>query len=148
MLSTYFPNRTAEWGTCCSDDETKTLLEILNHKKLLVLLTNQHHNMTHPKLLSIPRGLPLNSESTMGLAKKIIWDTMRKLVVQRKEKFVFSATSSAFHRLQIIGCISKKVIMIFNLKSFRVIYRCMYILCSSPQMSWKLISSVSSNKGG
>jgi hypothetical protein len=57
VLSTYFPNRTAEWGSCCSAEETKSLMEILNHKKLLMLLTNQHHNFTHPKLLSMPRGL-------------------------------------------------------------------------------------------
>jgi hypothetical protein len=54
-------------------------------------------------------GIPLNSESITGLAKKIVWDTMRQLVSHPKEKFVFSATSSAFHRVQIIGCIGKKV---------------------------------------
>ena len=56
MLSTHFPNRTANWGICCSADEHKTLLEILNHDKLLLMLTNQHHNLSHPKLLTMPRG--------------------------------------------------------------------------------------------
>jgi hypothetical protein len=56
ILSTHFPNRTANWGICCSADELSTLTEILNHDKLLVMLTNQHHNLTHPKLLTMPRG--------------------------------------------------------------------------------------------
>ena len=56
MLSTHFPNRTANWGVCCSKEEMETLNEILNHDKLLVMMTNQHHNLTHPKLLTMPRG--------------------------------------------------------------------------------------------
>jgi len=60
MLSTHFPNRTANWGECCSVEEKKTLLEILNHDKLLAFLTNQHHNLTHPKLITMPRGIKMN----------------------------------------------------------------------------------------
>ena len=54
-------------------------------------------------------GIPINGESSAGLTKKIVWDTMRSLASQRKKKLIFSATSSAFHRVQIMDCISRKV---------------------------------------
>ena len=54
-------------------------------------------------------GIPINGETSAGLTKKIVWDTMRTLATQRKKKLIFSATSSAFHRLQIMDCISRKV---------------------------------------
>ena len=56
LLSTLFPNRTANWGICCSKSELATLMEILDHNKTLLFLTNQHSNITHPKLLTMPRG--------------------------------------------------------------------------------------------
>lgn len=108
ILSTLFPNRTANWGICCNDEEQKTLLEILNHDKLIALLVGQHHNLTHPKLLTMPRGMPIDYESSAGINKKLIWDMMRNLANQRKRKLIFSATSSAFHRLRIMDCISGK----------------------------------------
>jgi len=58
---------------------------------------------------NIQQGIPINGESSSGLNKKLIWDMMRNLAVQgRKKKLIFSATSSAFHRLQIMSCIDKK----------------------------------------
>lgn len=56
LLSTLLPNRTANWGICCSQEEYATLMDILNHNKTLLFLTNQHNNITHPKLLTMPRG--------------------------------------------------------------------------------------------
>lgn len=56
LLSTMFPNRTAAWGQCCEPAKERLLYEFLDHPKTLMLITNQHHNMSHPKLLTIPRG--------------------------------------------------------------------------------------------
>ena len=40
------------------------LNEILNHKKTLAFLVNQHTNFTHPKLLTIPRGNNNNNNNS------------------------------------------------------------------------------------
>ena len=49
-------------------------------------------------------GMPIYQD----LTKKVIWDTMRTLSKQRKRRFLFSASSSAFLRVQIMNCVSKK----------------------------------------
>jgi hypothetical protein len=56
FLSTMFPNRTAGWGRCCDRPQDRLLHEFLDHPKTLMLIINQHHNMTHPKILTLPRG--------------------------------------------------------------------------------------------
>ena len=42
------------------------------------------------------------------MTKKVIWDTMRTLSKQRKRRFIFSASSSAFLRVQIMNCIKQQ----------------------------------------
>ena len=61
FLSTMFPNRTAGWGKCCDkrDAMHKNLYDFLDHKKTLMLVVGQHHNISHPKVITVPRGLPL-----------------------------------------------------------------------------------------
>jgi hypothetical protein len=61
FLSTMFPNRTAGWGKCCdkTDFKHKDLYDFLDHKKTLMLVIGQHSNISHPKILTIPRGIPL-----------------------------------------------------------------------------------------
>ena len=60
-LSTMFPNRTAAWGKCCDKDDKlhKNLHDFLNHDKTLMLVIGQHSNISHPKILTVPRGIPL-----------------------------------------------------------------------------------------
>jgi len=56
-FSTHIPNRTAKWGECCDEPEALSLLlEFLNDDKTLMVIVNQHSNITHPKVLSLPRG--------------------------------------------------------------------------------------------
>jgi hypothetical protein len=87
ILSTFYPNRTADWGTCCNEKESNIFLkEVMDHPQMLMFITNQHHNFTHPKLLSLPRGLPLTTESSAGLNRKLIWDTMRYLSKRQKNR--------------------------------------------------------------
>ena len=106
MLSTMFPNRTAGWGRCCDQPKDKIVHDFLDHPKTLMLVTNQHVNLSHPKLMIMPRGIPL----TWGFTRKIIWDAMRNVLLhKRKHKLLFAAASSWGPRPQILRCISEKV---------------------------------------
>ena len=60
-LSSNFPNRTAGWGKCCdrNDKLHKNLYDFLDHEKTLMLVIGQHSNISHPKILTYPRGIPL-----------------------------------------------------------------------------------------
>lgn len=60
-LSTYFPNRTITWGTCCdkNDKQYDNLYAFLESNKTLMVVLGQHNNISHPKLLTYPRGIPL-----------------------------------------------------------------------------------------
>jgi len=105
LLSTMFPNRTAAWGQCCDPAKEKLLYEFLAHEKTLLLITNQHNNISHPKLLTIPRGIPLTWQHTA----KLMWDTQRKVLHKvKKTKLLFAASSNWGARGQMIRCISKK----------------------------------------
>lgn len=60
-LSTIFPNRTTTWETCETPDEIdikEIMMEFLNDSNTIALIVNQHHNYTHPKIITIPLGLP------------------------------------------------------------------------------------------
>lgn len=105
LLSTYLPNRTTTWGSCCNDKKQKMLWDILDNENTLLFLVNQHYNMTHPKLISMPRGIPLSS----GNGKRIVWDSMRfiKKYVP-KNKLVFTSSSSWGPRPQITACVANK----------------------------------------
>lgn len=104
LLSTFMPNRTARWGTCCNKDKDEILNEFLDHPMTLMLLVNQHTNFTHPKVLVLPRGLPLQTMHN----RKIVWDTMRILQDKRKNQMVFTSSSSWGYRSNISSCISSK----------------------------------------
>ena len=64
-LSTYFLNRTINWKHSFSGkdifrsqaDHTRELQQFLNDERLIMLVVNQHHNISHPKLISVPIGL-------------------------------------------------------------------------------------------
>ncbi|RYY85487.1 hypothetical protein EON63_07395 [archaeon] len=110
FLSTYFPNRTAAWGKCCNNPRDAIVYEFLNHEKTLLLVTNQHVNITHPKLLIWPRGIPI----TWGTTSKLIWDTMRNVYQSslvdvaghNKNLLLLAASSSWGPRPQILQCVS------------------------------------------
>lgn len=107
FLSTNFPNRTAGWGQCCEKTPHDRLIhDYLNHDKTLLLVTNQHTNISHPKLMIMPRGIPL----TWGFTRMLVWDTQRNVIKaqQKKEILLFSSSSKWGPRPQILSCISKK----------------------------------------
>lgn len=100
-ISTMFPNRTAKWGQCCTKPQDRLLFDFLNHEKTLMLIINQHSNVSHPKILTIPRGLPLTWENT----ERLVWDSMRLAIkTTKKDVLLFAASSSWGPReLQIIS---------------------------------------------
>lgn len=105
FISTNFPNRTAGWGQCCNTKRDEVVLEFLNHDKTLMLVTNQHNNVSHPKLLTLPRGIPV----TWGMTRVIVWDSMFKVLKENKKgPLLFAAASSWGPRPQILRCISQK----------------------------------------
>ena len=50
ILSSYFPNRTAAWGNCCYRKKDELTHEFLNHEKTIMMIINQHSNISHPKV--------------------------------------------------------------------------------------------------
>lgn len=107
LLSTYFPNRTSNWGICCNQSYDSLIMDFLNHDKTIMMVINQHSNYTHPKIVSSPRGLPINEHRS-----RIIWDVMRGVLQMntRKSKFVYSALTNSVSRPQILTCIKNKFI--------------------------------------
>lgn len=108
LFSTHFPNRTAKWGHCCINEKADYLLpEFLNHNKTIMVLINQHSNITHPKIITTPRGLPQNTHRN-----RIIWDTMRTMISNNilKDKLLYTSITNSVNRPQIATCIEKKFI--------------------------------------
>lgn len=106
FASTHFPNRTATLGDCCNTTELKAVMDFLNHNKTLLAVVNQHTNLTHPKLLALPRGLPLHHDH----GARLIWDTMYSTLRTKLKKntFVSTTTSGGGFRSQIMSCVAKK----------------------------------------
>jgi hypothetical protein len=106
LLSTHFPNRTSDWGSCCTPHEEAAMREFLDHNMTLMLVVNQHHNFSHPKIVTLPRGLPLHREH----GSRIIWDAMRGALEKgvRKKKLAFIAASNSGDRPRILKCIQRR----------------------------------------
>lgn len=103
LFSTEFPNRTIDWGKCCSD--YPHVQEMLDHPMTLMVLTNQHHNLTHPKVVSLPRGLPTYTTHR----SKYLYDIMRMHEQSTvKDTLLFSSNSNWKHRPYISKCIADK----------------------------------------
>jgi hypothetical protein len=109
--SSCFMNRTASWGFSydqslgpMKSNHNKELLPFLDDPNLIMLVINQHHNITHPKVLTLPRGVfPLNS--------KYIWDTSLKVLRTgiKKQRLVTSGSSSWGPRPEILSCVKHQL---------------------------------------
>jgi hypothetical protein len=73
LLSCAFPGRTAGWGRC---KDYPLLQELLEDKNLVMLVVNQHHNSSHPKILTWPRGIPLHWKHS----DRLMWKAMRGIL--------------------------------------------------------------------
>jgi hypothetical protein len=61
--------------------------------------------MTHPKLISLPLGVPINAEHS----RRIIFDAVQFLANHgSKEKLIFTASSNWGYRPKVLECLSKK----------------------------------------
>jgi hypothetical protein len=78
MLSTTFPDRTKRWGRV-TYEKFRTLKSFLDDPRLLMLVVNQHTNISHPKILNLPRGLP-SAEGFTSHSYRIIHDVMRRVM--------------------------------------------------------------------
>ena len=105
LYSQIIPNRSANWVDCCSPRDYEKLFKILDHPKTLMFLINQHSNISHPKLLTLPRGMPSTDHSN----RLLLWDTMRQKVNSKKSSFVFTASSNWGYRPQMKACIQEKL---------------------------------------
>jgi hypothetical protein len=106
LLSTQFPQRTANWGKCCTVEETSAIYEFLDHNMTLMLVVNQHHNFSHPKIVTLPRGLPAQAEHS----NRLIWDTMRAVLRENilKSGLVTVPGSSSGYRPLILHCMKAR----------------------------------------
>lgn len=129
IFSTLFPNRTVDWGRCCDDAaDRKHLKEFLDDDNLLMFLINQHSNISHPKVLTIPRGLPGPDE----FSRKMVWDVMRNTLKRgTKGRLLFTAASSWGPRPQIIKCVRSK----FHPDDFQGLYAGPELKKSPPRIS-------------
>jgi hypothetical protein len=100
-FSTLIPNRTHPRGTvCCEQPWDKTILpEFFNDENTLMVVTNQHSNYSHPKILTLPRGLPIRSGKH---AEKVIWDAMRMANENIMKQTLLHSASSSWHTRKIV----------------------------------------------
>jgi hypothetical protein len=107
LLSTFFPNRTVNWGSqqfAPGSKERDQLTEFLDHNKTLLLMVGQHSNFTHHKLVTLPRGLPIHHTHLA----RTLWDAMHILSKSNKTALVFTASSNWGHRPLIVACVARK----------------------------------------
>lgn len=86
-LSTHILNRTCLWGVGLGKDprespymyQTEQIKPFLDDPNLVMLAVNQHHNVTHPKVISIPRGMERHKVQIIRdqLLKAVKDDSMR-----------------------------------------------------------------------
>ena len=68
FLSSSFPGRTSAWGRV-DFEKYPALKSFLDDPRLLLLAIGQHSNISHPKVLMLPRGLP----DTAGFSNHAGW---------------------------------------------------------------------------
>lgn len=94
FLSTVFPGRVANWSICKCEKFPRTaqlLQEFLDHEKTLMLVVSQHHNQSHPKILTLPRGIPLHFPNTDQLVFDAMSYSLRNI---KRTTLLFAAASS------------------------------------------------------
>lgn len=110
-FSTYFPNRTDPRNPyfCCDSNpwDRELLRPFLDDEHLLLLISHQNNNISHPKILTLPRGLPVTREKG---AERALWLTMKHAAVNVKKRgLLYTASSSWNTRPQIVACVGRKV---------------------------------------
>ena len=111
-LSTYFLNRTVPWATSFTGEGDplnknfqfghEQIKPFLDDPNLIMLVVSQHHNVSHPKVISMPLGL---------MEPRDIWATMmraaRNGVKKNQGYLLYSAGSNYAYRPKIRNCIKE-----------------------------------------
>jgi len=85
LLSTWFPNRTCNWGSMENKlGELNLALKFLDEPQLKFWYHMQHTNITHPKILTMPLGM-YKTPAKMSLNEKVRHETT---VRTKKTKWV------------------------------------------------------------
>lgn len=112
--STYFLNRTVPWSMGFGQIQNpfdqnyeypdQALKDILDDENIVALVLNGHHNISHPKVISVPLGLQQGSLRDM-------WAAMQKAARSgaKKENLMFTAGSNYAFRPAIRECIAKNM---------------------------------------
>lgn len=112
-LSTYFLNRTVPWAMSFTDADNpfkpgfkypqQQVQHILDNENIVALFVSQHHNITHPKVISMPLGL----EASMA---RDTYTSMMKAGHKglKKDTLLYSAGSNYAFRPSIRACIEEK----------------------------------------
>jgi hypothetical protein len=138
-LSTYFVNRTVPWALSLSKHPNpwskdfpycnEYMARVLDDPNLVALFINQHHNCTHPKVVSVPLGINDPKE---------VWSSVQRAMRTslKKDQLIFTAGSDYAFRPFIRQCITKNMgdSMVVNSKisteAFRMkIVSSMAVLC-------------------
>ena len=61
-LSSYAAGRTLDIDRCCVKQGDELLQQFLDDDRTLMVVVNQHSNLAHPKILTIPAGVPTKWE--------------------------------------------------------------------------------------
>lgn len=112
IFSTNVQNRTVNWGKCCNLDDP--IFKALDGDHLKGFFVEQHHNISHPKVIIVPRGIPSQHFSrSLAIFNNIRLFGGYHLVDEskrenlKKNNFVFTGSSTWKPRLIIMECIKK-----------------------------------------
>jgi hypothetical protein len=93
FLSTHVPNRTKAFEYCCDRENMEKIINFFNDDKVLMVVINQHSNISHPKLLTMPLGLHTGQRKN---TVKIIYDAQKYVLRNNlsKRPLLLSISSS------------------------------------------------------
>eukprot|EP01035_Chromulina_nebulosa_P022397 gene22397-29001_t len=144
-LSSYFLNRTVPWGFGFGNEKNpyankytyplETIRKFLDNPNLVMLLVNQHNNVSHPKVISMPLGV---------IDPKGLWNTIHRAsrTGVRKDQLFFSAGSNWAFRPTLRDCIAKNMgaDMVINSRlsteAFRMKLVSSYAVLAMPGMGY------------
>lgn len=122
-LSTYFLNRTVPWALTFAGEENpmhtkfkfpqEHMQFMLDDPNLIMMVVSQHHNISHPKVISLPLGL---------IEAKDMWYAMNNAVRSgtKKENLLFSAGSNYAYRTKIRKCVADNLGSAFTMTTSKV----------------------------
>ena len=106
-LSSYAVGRTQDKGRCCSEEGDELLQAFLDDPRTLMLIVNQHSNFNHPKIMTLPRGLPTmwahNARQVFDMVRRIPTGSMKK------SKLLMAIDSTWEARVDIIKTLKSKI---------------------------------------